>query len=202
MERIKEEIENPVSSTESTVLNINEELMEEPIKEKEPIKEEEPIKSNYIIKPLAELFLEFINTKNDFNIVLSKTTIDTLCKIINLKPTFLNDIEEILLEVIKDGKIDSKDFPELISIIQKLYETIYNIKDKKLTGDSITVMCADLLKIMVYFLVKERRIKVDEEKTDLFLEQIYTLIDSCTGLLSFSKSIKLKGCFKSFFSKK
>jgi hypothetical protein len=63
-------------------------------------------------------------------------------------------------------------------------------------------MCADLLKIMVYFLVKERRIKVDEEKTDLFLEQIYTLIDSCTGLLSFSKSIKLKGCFKSFFSKK
>ena len=196
MERIKEDIENPVSSTESTVLNINEELMEE------PIKEEEPIKSNYIIKPLAELFLEFINTKNDFNIVLSKTTIDTLCKIINLKPTFLNDIEEILLEVIKDGKIDSKDLPELISIIQKLYETIYNIKDKKLTGDSITVMCADLLKIMVYFLVKERRIKVDEEKTDLFLEQIYTLIDSCTGLLSFSKSIKLKGCFKSFFSKK
>ena len=94
MDRIKEEIENPVSSTESTVLNINEELMEE------LIKEEEPIKSNHIIKPLAELFLEFINTKNDFNIVLSKTTIDTLCKIINLKPTFLNDIEEILLEAL------------------------------------------------------------------------------------------------------
>ena len=69
----------------------------------------------------------------------------------------------------------------------------------KLESKTRTVICSEALKNIAYFLIKERRIPIDEEKSDLFLEQINTLIDSCVGLLSFSKSIKVKGCLKSLF---
>ena len=155
-----------------------------------------------VLKTLSELFLEFIKTSNNSKIVLSKESIDILNKIINLTPNFLDDVEKSLLEVIKDGKIDSNDLPHLILLIQKLYETIYKIKDMKLDSKTRTVICSEALKNIAYFLIKERRIQIDEENSVLLLEQINTLIDSCVGLLSFSKSIKVKGCLRSLFGKK
>ena len=158
--------------------------------------------TNVVLKTISDLFLEFIKTSNNSKIVLSKESIDILNKIINLTPNFLDDVEKSLLEVIKDGKIDSNDLPHLILLIQKLYETIYKIKDMKLDSKTRTVICSEALKNIAYFLIKERRIPIDEENSDLLLEQINTLIDSCVGLLSFSKSIKVKGCLKSLFGKK
>jgi len=158
--------------------------------------------TNVVLKTLSDLFLEFIKTSNNSNIVLSKKSIDILNKIFDLTPNFLDDIEKLLLEVIKDGKIDSNDLPQLILLIQKLYETIYKMKEMKIDSKTRADICSEVLKNIVYFLVKERRIKIDEEKADLFLEQINTLIDSCVGLLRFSKYIKSKGCFSSLFGKK
>jgi hypothetical protein len=154
-----------------------------------------------ILKTLSDIFLDFIKKNSDSNVGSSKY-IDILNKIINVSPTFLYDIEKSLLEVVKDGKIDSNDIPSLILLIQKLYETIYRIKDVKLDSKTRTVICSEALKIIVYFLITERRIKIDEANSALFLEQINLLIDSCVGLLSFSKTLKVKGCFDSLFGKK
>ena len=154
-----------------------------------------------ILKTLSDIFLDFIKNNSDSNVGLS-AYIDILNKIINVTPNFLYDIEKSLLEVIKDGKIDSNDIPSLILLIQKLYETIYRIKDVKLDSKTRTVICSEALKIIVYFLITERRIKIDEANSALFLEQINLLIDSCVGLLSFSQTLKVKGCFDSLFGKK
>jgi len=154
-----------------------------------------------ILKKLSDVFLDFIKKNNDYKVGLSEY-IDILNKIINVTPNFLYDIEKSLLEVVKDGKIDSKDIPHLILLIQKLYETIYRFKDGKLDSKTRAVICSEALKIIVYFLITERRIKIDEANSALFLEQINLLIDSCVGLLSFSQTLKVKGCFDSLFGKK
>ena len=185
LETIKEEVTNVAEEEATKVLEISKEEV-----------------TKVVLKTLSELFLEFIKTSNNSKIVLSKESIDILNKIINLTPNFLDDVEKSLLEVIKDGKIDSNDLPHLILLIQKLYETIYKIKDMKLDSKTRTVICSEALKNIAYFLIKERRIPIDEENSDLLLEQINTLIDSCVGLLSFSKSIKVKGCLRSLFGKK
>jgi len=217
VETVKEEVTKTIDETLNTVDVVVEEVTEvvetakeEVIKIAEIAKEEvtkavveEVTKITQVMsKPLSDLFLDFIKKSNDSKIVLSKEYIDILKKIINVTPTFLDDIEKSLLEVVKDGKIDSNDVPHLILLIQKLYETIYRIKDLKLDSKTITVICAEALKSISYFLITERRIKIQEENATLFLEQINTLIDSCVGLLSFSKTIKVKGCFDLLFGKK
>lgn len=177
-------------------------LVEETNKAIEIVKEELTIVSEVMTKPLSDLFLDFIKKSNDSKIVLSKESIDILNKIFSLTPNFLDDIEKSLLEVVKDGKIDSNDIPHLILLIQKLYETIYKIKEIKLDSKTRTSVCSEALKNIAYFLITERRIKIEEERVTLFLEQINTLIDSCVGLLSFSNNIKVKGCFNLLFGKK
>ena len=201
VETIKEEVTNDAKEEASNVAKeeASNVAKEEATKVLEISKEEA---NNVVLKTLSDLFLVFIKTSNNSNIVLSKESIDILNKIINLTPNFLDDVEKSLLEVIKDGKIDSNDLPHLILLIQKLYETIYKIKDMKLDSKTRTVICSEVLKNIAYFLIKERRIPIDEENSDLLLEQINTLIDSCIGLLSFSKSIKVKGCLRSLFGKK
>ena len=206
VETIKEETTNIVKEEATNVVKeettnvVNEEATNLVKEETTNVVKEEA--TNVVLKTISDLFLEFIKTSNNSNIVLSKESIDILNKIINLSPNFLDDVEKSLLEVIKDGKIDSNDLPHLILLIQKLYETIYKIKDMKLDSKTRTVICSEVLKNIAYFLIKERRIPIDEENSDLLLEQINALIDSCVGLLSFSKSIKVKGCLRSLFGKK
>jgi hypothetical protein len=210
VETVKEEVTKTIDVT----LNSLDDVVEEATKVAETAKEEaikevtkvvETVKeevTKIISIPLSGSFLDFIKKSNDPRIILSKESIDILNKIFSLTPNFLDDIEKSLLEVVKDGKIDSNDIPHLILLIQKLYETIYRIKDVKLDSKTRTVICSEALKIISYFLITERRIKIEEEKITLVLEQINTLVDSCVGLLSFSSTIKVKGCFDLLFGKK
>jgi hypothetical protein len=112
----------------------------------------------------------------------------------------IDDVEKSLLEVVKDGKIDSNDLPYLILLIQKLYEIVYAVKDIKLDGNKRALISAELLKFISHYLIIERRIEIANDIQSQFLDQIDKLIDSCVGLLSFSKSIKVRGCFKSIFA--
>lgn len=151
---------------------------------------------------LTEVILDFIAKDNNYKIKLNKETIDILKKIIGVSPTFLDDVKQLLLEVIKDGKIDSNDLPYLILLIQKLFEIIYTMNYTTLGTRTICVICAEVLKIIIYVLIREKTITIHEEKCDSFIKQIDLLIDSCIELLAFSNSIKVKGCFSSFFCKK
>ena len=100
----------------------------------------------------------------------------------------------------KDGKVDSNDIPHLIKIIQKLYESIFDIKSVKLSNEKLSAICCELMKNVFKIMIKERKIKLDINKQELFLEQFNKLIESCTSLLSFQKILKSKGCFSCLFS--
>ena len=104
-----------------------------------------------------------------------------------------------MMETIKDGKIDSKDIPNLIIIIQSLYQFIYSLKDVKFDAKKRADITASSLKVILRLLVLERKIKIDEENQEEVLSQINTLIDSCISLLNYSKSLKPKRCLKKIF---
>ena len=61
-------------------------------------------------------------------------------------------------------------------------------------------MTSTILKYIVHLLVLERKIKVNNEQQPEFLKESDALIDACVGLLSFPKSIKIKGCLKRFLN--
>ena len=101
----------------------------------------------------------------------------------------------------KDGKLDSNDIPHLIKIIQKLYESIFGLKGVKLSNEKLSAICSELMKNVFKIMIKERKIKLELNKQEMFLDQFNKLIESCTSLLSFEKILKSKGCFSCFGKK-
>lgn len=150
-------------------------------------------------RSLVEIIDEEIKQKS---MVLNKDYVDVINILIKKSPALFDDIEKSIYEIMKDGKVDSNDIPHLIKIIQKLYECIFSIKSLKLSNEKQTAICSELIKNMFKIMIKERKIKLDLDKQDKYLDQFNTLIESCTGLLSFQKILKSKGCFSSLFGKK
>jgi hypothetical protein len=171
---------------------------------KEDIKEKIQEKIDEVItiqvpKNLIELVKEEIKQKTH---ILNKEYIDILNSLVNKSPNLLNDIEKAMFEIMKDGKIDSNDIPYLITIVQKLYEFMFSLKIEKISTEKRAAICAEIIKFIVHVLIKERRIKIDPSKQDVFLSQFNTLMDSCISLLSLQSSLISKGCCSCFFSKK
>ena len=162
--------------------------------------------TNIVSNILEETFIDLVKksleneeTKKKISIPLTPEVTSIINNIISLTPNTLTDIEKAAIEIIKDGKIDSKDIPNLIIVIQSLYQFIYSLKNIKFDAKKRADVTSSSLKYILHLLVLEKKIKIDEEKQAEFLTQMDALIDSCIGLLSYSKSLKTKGCLKKIF---
>ena len=157
---------------------------------------------------VEETFVEIITKlllneelKNKYTIILSNINIDIISKIISQSPYLFNEFEKSIKEIIKDGKINSSDIPQLIILVQQIYKSLYNLKNLNLDSNKRTELTSNIFKFLILILIKERKIIIDENNEENFLKVTYLLIDSCISLLSFSKIIKTKGCVKSIFGK-
>ena len=137
--------------------------------------------------------------KNALTIKLTPELNQIISKLLSLTPNSFNEIEIAVLEIIKDNKINTKDIPQFIIIVQKIYEIIYSIKDTKIDSKKCAIFTASCLKYIIHLLVLERKIKIDNDKQEQFLGEIDALIDACINLINFSGSIKIKGCCKKIF---
>lgn len=147
---------------------------------------------------LVDLVKEEIKQKTH---ILNKEYIDILNSLVYNSPHLLNDIEKAMFEIMKDGKIDSNDIPYLITIIQKLYEFLFSLKIKNMSTEKRASICAEVIKFVVMVLIKERRIKVDASKQEIFIGQFNALMDSCVTLLSLQSGLISKGCCFCFSKK-
>lgn len=145
--------------------------------------------------------LENEEIKKKISITLAPEVTSVINNIISLTPNKLTDIEKATTEIMKDGKIDSKDIPNLIVVVQRIYQFIYSLKNTKFDAKKRAEITGELLKYLIHILVLERKIKIDEdpEKVLEFYKQVNSLIDSCISLLSYSKTLKTKGCLKKIF---
>jgi len=168
----------------------------------EPTVDSSNVVSNIIEETFVDLVkksLENEEMKKRISISLTPEHISIINNIISLSPNTITDIEKSAVEIIKDGKIDSKDVPNLAVIIQSIYQFIYSLKSVKFDTKKRADVTATTLKYVLHLLVLERKIKIDEDKQAEFFLQTDLLIDSCIGLLSYSKSLKTKGCLKKIF---
>jgi hypothetical protein len=215
-------VEIPIVETETTIVKQEQEQEQEQQEQQEQLIQEqsEPIITpdeivNEIEQEIKEKIDEVITVKIPMNLVdlvkeeikqkahiLNKEYIDILNSLVGKSPKLLNDIEQAMFEITKDGKIDSNDIPFLITIIQKLYEFMFSLKIGKMPTEKRAAICAEIIKFVVVVLIKERRIKVDIIKQDIFIAQINALMDSCVSLLSLQSTLLSKGCCSCFFSKK
>lgn len=197
-----EEVENEVATeiivNQVTVEPIDTNKIIEEIKEEIREKIDEVITVQIPVN-LVDLVKEEIKQKAH---ILNNEYIDILNSLVGKSPKLLNDIEKSMFEIMKDGKIDSNDIPYLITIIQKLYEFLFSLKIKNMQTEKRAAICAEIIKFIVHVLIKERRIKVDPNKQEIFLSQFNALMDSCISLLSLQSGLLSRGCCSCFSSKK
>jgi hypothetical protein len=178
---VNQETVEPILDTNKIIEEIKEEIRE---KIDEVITVQIPVN-------LVDLVKEEIKQKAH---ILNKEYIDILNSLVGKSPKLLNDIEKSMFEIMKDGKIDSNDIPYLITIIQKLYEFLFSLKIKNMQTEKRAAICAEIIKFIVHVLIKERRIKVDPNKQEIFLSQFNALMDSCISLLSLQSGLLSRGC--------
>uniref|UniRef100_A0A6C0IDD9 Uncharacterized protein n=1 Tax=viral metagenome TaxID=1070528 RepID=A0A6C0IDD9_9ZZZZ len=151
-------------------------------------------------KSIVLLLLQVLSSDDKIkkiNFELSDNIQDILFKLIYFSPDFLNEIDKLVNEIIKDNKIDSNDIPNLILLIKKLYELIHKLKEVNVDDDKRIEVCSNILKFLVRFLVEERKVNINSESKELVLELMDKLIDSCVSLIQIHlPSNKIKtNCF-------
>ena len=152
---------------------------------------------NIVDKSLTSLIIRCKLMKT--SVSLTPELIDIIEKIMSHTPDVFSEIEKAVVEIVKDGKIDSKDIPHFIIVVQKVYQVIYSLKNTKLDSKKRSEITASVLKYIVHLMVLEGKLTIEEERRAEFLKDADILIDSCIGLLSFPKAIKTKGCIKKLF---
>jgi len=183
-----EEVQHTVEEVQHTVEEVQQTVEEFKMEIREKIDEVIVVK---IPVNLVDLVKEEIKQKTH---ILNKEYIDILNSLVNTSPHLLHDIEKAMFEIMKDGKIDSNDIPYLITIIQKLYEFLFSLKIKNMSTEKRAAICAEVIKFIVMVLIKERRIKVEHSKQEIFLGQFNALMDSCVTLLSLQSGLISRGC--------
>lgn len=157
------------------------------------------VTSNSALLPFIDLLKYVIKTENKINnyILLDKKTTDMILTIIDKNPEYFIVFEITMKNIIRDNKIDSKDIPDIIILVQKLYEILFKLKINKLDTIKCSVICGEVAKLLVHVLVKDGKIKINNEKE--FLEQSDKLIDVCISLIKLAKQLKPPNFFKSLF---
>ena len=185
---VEEHYQTTVEEVQHTVEEVQQTVEEIKIEIREKIDEVIAVK---IPVNLVDLVKEEIKQKTH---ILNKEYIDILNSLVHNSPHLLHDIEKAMFEIMKDGKIDSNDIPYLITIIQKLYEFLFSLKIKNMSTEKRAAICAEVIKFIVMVLIKERRIKVDQSKQEIFIGQFNALMDSCVTLLSLQSGLISRGC--------
>lgn len=155
----------------------------------------------YSLSDIIKNILLSDEQKKKYSIIINDENIAIINKIISLTPNTFNDIETSVKEIIKDGKINTSDIPQLIILVQRIYQVIYELKNTKFDAIKRAEISSKVLKFIIHVLVEERKIKIQKEDEEKFFKETDILIDSCVSLLSFPKSIKTKKCLKSIFGK-
>ena len=193
----KPAVEEPILDkpvVETPVVEIEDHILDKPVLEK-------PTNglSLNLPKKLPELITNITNntTHKELFVLLNKETIDILIAILDIEPELFTDIENTLIEIIKDNTIDSRDFPELIKLIKSIFTFIYKVKRVKMDTKKRIEICSEILKFCLHILLVENKIKLDEHKK----ATIDRIVDSCVSLLFYHKTLKPSGCFKSIFHK-
>lgn len=183
-----------------------EEVKSEEVKSEE-VKLEEPQQSVAVEKTIVEivkLALSNEEHKKKISIELTPQAIFLINLIISHTPNTLLDLEKATMEIIKDSKIDTKDIPQFIIIVQRIYQIIYNSNNAngqrfKYSSNFRIQLTKMVAKFLIHVLIEEERIKVEDQKKAELIKQCDDLIEACASLIMFPKSLKKKGCLKSIF---
>jgi len=123
---------------------------------------------------------------------LDDKSIILLKKILKYYPDVIESSKNILVSIIDDGKIDMKDIPKMIMLINRLYVIIYKMKKYHnfLNTQITSEIAGKIIRFIIYVLLEEGIINIEQAKKEEFVNLTNTLIDTITKLYTIPKLTK------------
>jgi len=153
-----------------------------------------------VIQPLlADILKELISNNeklNELSLNIDNQTRDVLTYLLDKYPEYFSNFQTLIELIIEDGKININDITNIIKLLTRLYELIKNIN---LDYETSLKVSGDILKFVIHYLIKEKKIVLMKMEEAIVLSSINMLIDTCLELMRQNKQIE-KGC--SYFLKK
>lgn len=178
---------NYISNEQEKELVIEHLQLQLPVKEQEQ-ETKSSVEQVDFSQSLLNLLLNTDITKNLANITLSEKEINILKEFISQSPSYLDDINNCILEIIKDGKIDVMDIPPLIKIIKNIYILCHQQINIKV--NDLVVSIGSILKYIIQIILVKNNLSSPQ-----LLQSCNGLIDIVIEMIKLQSSLKTKSCF-------
>jgi hypothetical protein len=98
-------------------------------------------------------------------------------QVLKKSPDFVQEMARVIVEIVKDNKIDARDIPQLLVLIQQMNDLVH--RNIELDTVAIATSCGAILKGVLHSLVEDQIIRVD----DTVVVLLDTLIDTSIQLI-------------------
>jgi hypothetical protein len=153
-----------------------------------------PSSSNSEIKVLLMNYIT--NTNLDKKVNIPHNTVEILKILIKNSDDEFDNISSNLQKIIDDNKIDLKDIPEFIELVENIYKLIVRHRKKlaPFNGKTLATTSGEILKIIIKLLVEMHHYSLNdfisvaldeanEKDTNDLIENSNKIIDMCVKLI-------------------
>jgi hypothetical protein len=175
---VKEVVENTVSNVENTVSNV-----ENTINDVENTVAE--VKKLDLLQLFQDLLVINRSKLDNFSIKLSDNMQKYILVLMKDNSAIFSDIENTLKRIIVDKRIDSKDIPDLLIIVGKIYEIVYKSKNIKNKAEYFDLIKNLLFSAFVLYI--ENNVEDGKEMIDAVMK----IIEACIDLIKLKSSLKV-----------
>ena len=137
---------------------------------------------------------------DNFTIKISPECKNNLLILCNKEPGLFFDAEDSLQKIVADNEINSKDVPELINLINKIFQTITENK-QLFTNIDIPQFIKTLLHILFLLFIEKRSNNKNHEENTKLIECALSIIDASMDLIKIPNIKPVKNLFNKLFKK-
>ena len=147
--------------------------------EVEPIVEEDPVK----------IIMQELLAFHFLNITLSEKEMMIIKIIVQQSPSMIQEINQCVLDIVKDGKIDSNDIPSFIKLIKSLYVFCHENNNIKININEIAKMIGPIVKYIVHIVLSK-----NDKSTPELVKCCDSLIDISVEMIQLQSNMRTKIC--------
>lgn len=184
----KEEVKNEVVKTEETKIEgvATKDVKLEESKKEEPKKEEPKSKPKNEMN-LAEIIIDYLGVEKK-DIELTPKLLKMMKELPTIEKCHLENIEIFFTKIVEDKKIDMKDLPELIGLMQELF-IIYDNLRMKADASDVGKVFKVLIQVLILYRLEDSD-KLTQEQKDALLSTFGTVIGLCSQMIDLKDTQK------------
>lgn len=136
---------------------------------------------------LAEIIRDYCKLKDDTQIVLTPLLRKALRKMARTNQVNIEKIEKLFNDILEDKKVNMKDLPSIMHLLQELH-IMYKSLKLKLKSEDIALVLKTCIQLLLMYKLDGKGMSLKDKVK--MMEGLNTVIDLSIGMMDFKKKQK------------